>query len=241
MTFSRRTLLAAVMTMGALAIAQDVQAGCRGRRGGFRGHYISRLSHYRSQLSRHHYGYSLSAPPVSIHPSQQQIAPQQQQQIAPQQQQQFAPQQQQQFAPQQQQQFTPQQQSAPQQTAPVPAQNGNLQLTALQALGGFAPPQSAPVQTQTPTHVGNWTATLGNGAHVQLILQADGNFRWSATNKAGIASSFSGRFMVGNGSLTLIRDNDSQRLEGSMTNDSQNNFSFKVAGMNTAAINFTRN
>ena len=225
MTFSRRTLLAAVMTMGALAIAQDVQAGCRGRRGGFRGHYISRLSHYRSQLSRHHYGYSLSAPPVSIHPSQQQIAPQQQQQIAPQQQQQFAP----------------QQQSAPQQTAPVPAQNGNLQLTALQALGGFAPPQSAPVQTQTPTHVGNWTATLGNGAHVQLILQADGNFRWSATNKAGIASSFSGRFMVGNGSLTLIRDNDSQRLEGSMTNDSQNNFSFKVAGMNTAAINFTRN
>ena len=89
--------------------------------------------------------------------------------------------------------------------------------------------------------MGNWTATLGNGAHVQLILQADGNFRWSATNKAGIASSFSGRFMVGNGSLTLIRDNDSQRLEGSMTNDSQNNFSFKVAGMNTAAINFTRN
>ncbi len=243
MTLSTKTLLAATMTLAALAVAQDVQAGCHGRRGGYgggyRGHYINRSSHYPSYPSGYGYGYSQPAPPISTLPPQQ-IAPQQQ----------FAPQQpvgqpQQQFAPQQQitqpQTAAPQQQTAPQQTAPAPAQTGNVQLTALQALGGFAPPQSAPVQTQTPANVGNWTATLGNGANVRLILQADGNFSWSATNKAGAASSFSGRFTMGNGSLTLIRGNDSQRLEGTMTNNGQNAFSFKVAGNNAAAINFTRN
>ncbi len=127
----------------------------------------------------------------------------------------------------------------PQQAAPVQQQApANAQTSALQALGGFAPPQTA--QVQTPAHVGNWSATLGNGASVQLVLQADGSFSWSATNKSGNASTFQGSYTVGNGSLTLTRANDSQRLAGSMTTTSNNAFSFKLAGNNAAGINFTR-
>jgi hypothetical protein len=175
-----------------------------------------------------------------VQPVQQQLV--QQQPIA---QQQLVPQQQQvpvqpQTAPQQP--ATPVQQPAavqPQQAAPVQQQApANAQTSALQALGGFAPPQTA--QVQTPAHVGNWSATLGNGASVQLVLQADGSFSWSATNKSGNASTFQGSYTVGNGSLTLTRANDSQRLAGSMTTTSNNAFSFKLAGNNAAGINFTR-
>ena len=237
MTFSRKTLLTAVITLGALTVAQDVQAGCG--RGGYRRGYSRGYSRSYSPAHSSGYGYFRSVPSVRTIQSQR-IAPQQQ----------FGqPQQQQQIG---QQQFTqpqtaaPQQQFAPQQSIPTPAQTGNVQMTALQALGGFAPPQTgptetAPVQEQTPGYIGNWTAILGNGANVQLALQSDGSFRWSATNKTGTASSFSGEFMVGNGSLALIRGNDNQRLEGNMTISGQNSFSFKVAGNNAAAISFSRN
>jgi hypothetical protein len=277
MTFSRKTLLTAVITLGALTVAQDVQAGCgRGgyRRGYSRGYsrsYSSPSYNYGSYSPSHSsgYGYSQSVPSVRTIQSQP-IAPQQQfnqpqQQFGqPPQQQQFAPQQsggqpqQQQFSPQQnaapqqqqqigQQQFTqpqtavPQQQQPPQQSAPAPSQTGNVRMTALQALGSFAPPQTTPAHTQSAAYVGNWTATLDNGANVRLTLQSDGNFSWSATNKTGTASSFSGSYTVGNGSLALIRGNDNQRLEGDMTNSGQNAFSFKVAGNNAGAISFSRN
>ena len=279
MSFSRTTLLATVITLGTLAVAQDAQAGCRSGGGYSRGYsrgYSSPSYNYSrySAGSRPTYAQPqpFGQPPISSQPvapqqfgqQQQPIAPQQQfgqqqQPVAPQQQfgqqqqpvapqQQFGQQQQpvapqQQFG-QQQQPVAPQQQTAPRQPATTPAPTNNAQLSALQALGGFAPPQSAPAQTQTPAqtpaHVGNWTATLGNGARVQLTLQSDGNFSWVATNKTGSASSFSGRYTVGTGSLTLIRGNDNQQLGGSMTTSNSNTFSFKVAGNNAAAINFNR-
>ncbi len=264
MALSSKTLmLAAVITLGALAAAQDAQAGCHGSRGGYgggyRGGYGGGYVRHSSPSYNYAPSYRYSQPVQTLPAPQPQQFVQPQQQFAPQQtvapqdqfaqqpagvpQQQFAPQQQQQIA--QQQNPAPQQQPAPQQTAPAPTQAGNAQMSALQALGGFAPPQtaptqSAPVQNQTPSYVGTWTATLGNGSTVRMTLQADGNFSWSATNKAGNVSSFSGQFTVGNGSLTLIRGNDSQKLAGSMTTSNQNAFSFKVAGNNTAAINFSR-
>lgn len=137
------------------------------------------------------------------------------------------------------------QQPAAPQTAPAP---NSAAMSALQALGGFAPPAGqAPAATEptpqsapTPAHVGNWSATLGNGASVRLTLQNDGSFVWVATNQNGNASSFSGRYTVGNGTLTLNRANDNQQLGGTMTISGGNAFSFKVAGNNAAAINFTR-
>jgi hypothetical protein len=137
---------------------------------------------------------------------------------------------------------TPQQTPAPQ-TAQAPTTNSTAQMSALQALGGFAPPQtpaSVQLQTPTPVHVGTWTATLGNGASVKLTLQSNGGFNWVATNKSGTASSFAGSYSVTNGSLALNRSNDNQQLVGSMTNSGTNAFSFKVAGNNSAAINFNR-
>ena len=240
MSFSRTTLLATVITLGTLAVAQDAQAGCRSGGGYSRGYsrgYSSPSYNYSrySAGSRPTYAQPqpFGQPPISSQPVAPQQFGQQQQPIAPQQQ----------FG-QQQQPVAPQQLTAPRQPATTPAPTNNAQLSALQALGGFAPPQSAPAQTQTPAqtpaHVGNWTATLGNGARVQLTLQSDGNFSWVATNKTGSASSFSGRYTVGTGSLTLIRGNDNQQLGGSMTTSNSNTFSFKVAGNNAAAINFNR-
>lgn len=173
---------------------------------------------------------------------QQRIAPQQQSQVAPQrqpQQQQLA-QQQQQLAPTQQQQVAPRQQPV----APAAPQQ-NASMSALQALGGFAPPTTqpaptAPQQTQTPAYVGNWSATLGNGATVRLALLNNGSFTWTATSKNGSSSSFTGTYTVSNGSLNLNRSNDGQTLAGSMTQNDSNAFSFKVAGNNAAGINFAR-
>ena len=241
MTRSRNTLLVAAITFSsAIAGISTAEAGCHGSRGYSRG-YSSHNYH------RHHHNYGYASPqysyaqPQPIHavrPVQQQFVQSQplaQQQLAPQQQQ--APVQPQ-IAPQQQAPVQPQ--IAPHQQAPVqqPQAPANTQTSALQALGGFTPPQTA--QVPTPAHVGNWTATLGNGANVRLVLQADGSFSWSATNKAGNASTFQGSYAVGNGSLTLTRGTDSQRLAGSMTTSGNNAFSFKLTGNSAAGINFTR-
>jgi hypothetical protein len=255
MTRSRNTLLVAAITFSSAIVGiSTTEAGCHGSRGYSRG-YSSHNYH------RHHHNYGYASPsygyaqPQPIHAVRpiQPVQPVQQQFVQPQPvvQQQLAPQQQQ-ISVQQpiapvQQQTAPQQQAAPirQQVAPqqqAPAQQSqapaNAQTSALQALGGFAPPQ--PAQVQTPAHVGNWTASLGNGANVRLVLQADGSFSWSATNKAGNASTFQGSYAVGNGSLTLTRGTDNQRLAGSMTTSGSNAFNFKLTGNNAAGINFTR-
>ena len=268
MTFSRNTLLAAVVTLASFVAVNEAQA-CRGGRsgGGYSGRYSGGYSSrsYNS-YSNNSYGYQSSGyryqQPVLVRqqPVLQPIAPQPvfQQPVAPQlqqvSQQQLAPQQPSvQQVPQQQltqvpqtqvpqTQVAPQQIAQPQATAPAQTQAPvDAQMSALQALGGFAPPQNASApQIQTPAHVGKWTATLGNGATVRLTLQADGTFNWVATNKAGSASSFSGTYTAANGSLTLNRGNDNQQLGGSMTISGTNAFSFKVAGNNAASIDFNR-
>jgi len=128
-----------------------------------------------------------------------------------------------------------------------PAPENDAQQSALQALGGFAPPQNAAVQSaidvpQTPqsTFTGAWTASLSNGARVQLSLQADGNFSWVAVNKDGQASSFQGTYSIENGSLSLSRSTDGQKLTGSMTPSGANNFSFKLSDAQASSLDFVR-
>lgn len=137
--------------------------------------------------------------------------------------------------------------TAPQQTAPAvqqPLAPQNAAQSALQALGGFAPPATSPavssVQPAARPHVGSWTASLGNGSTVTLTLEEDGHFRWVATNQAGQSSSFEGTYNISNGSLALQRANDNQQLAGSMNTNGNNAFSFKVSGTNAAALNFQR-
>lgn len=273
MSFSRNNLLAAIFAFGTLAVvAHDAQACPPGRSSGYSRSYSSRSYSQPSytNYSNHSYqnysqpNYNSYQQPVQVIRQIQSVQPAAPQQVISQQapfqqvaqtqrmtpqQQQIAPQQPQQpVTSPQQTQVAPQQRVAPQQ--PVARQQqpeGNpAAMSALQALGGFAPPATAqpPQQqlqpVQTPVHVGDWTATLGNGSTVKLSLQADGTFNWIATNKTGGTSSFSGSYTAGNGSLNLNRSNDNQQLGGSMTNNGNNAFSFKVAGNNAASINFNR-
>lgn len=135
-------------------------------------------------------------------------------------------------------------------------------MSALQALGGFAgdetPAQPAQQQAQAPSfqaqpatqaqptagqvdlsgRVGNWSATLPNGATIQLSLQADGSFTWVATS-SGKSSSFAGTYSFEQNSLSLVRSTDSQKLAGAITS-AANGFNFKLNGAKDAGLNFTR-
>jgi uncharacterized protein (TIGR03066 family) len=88
--------------------------------------------------------------------------------------------------------------------------------------------------------VGVWTAKLANGARVQLSLQADGKFSWTATNQSGRQSTFSGSYSIGGGNLTLTRSTDNQKLAGTMTQSGTNAFNFKLAGAKDSGLNFVR-
>ena len=123
------------------------------------------------------------------------------------------------------------------------------ELSALQALGGFAPPQAestaaAPqaqtVPAATPAHVGTWSASMPNGARVQLTLNPDGSFSWSAINSAGNASTFQGSYQFDGTTLTLNRSNDNQKLAGAMTFTSAGTFNFKLSDAQAGNLAFTR-
>ena len=180
--------------------------------------------------------------PQIHHIPQQQVAPQP---VAPQG---VAPQG---IAPQQQ--FVQQPQVAPQGIAPqpgiapqqpvAPQQQLAPQPNPMDALGGFAPPQAAtPVApvAPAPAYVGSWTATLGNGATVQLQMLQDGQFSWAATNAGGAVSTFQGTYTVNDGALTLLRANDNQQLAGAMTISGNDAFSFQLGQNNAAKLNFAR-
>jgi hypothetical protein len=124
----------------------------------------------------------------------------------------------------------------------------DAQSSALEALGGFAAPAAAapseaPTQaaSEQPSYVGEWVASLANGSRVQLSLKSDGNFLWTAANKDGKASSFQGSFTISDGSLSLARSSDNQKLSGSMATTGPNGFSFQLAGAKAPALEFVRN
>ncbi len=137
--------------------------------------------------------------------------------------------------------------AAPVNAAPVNPAIMNAQQSALQALGGFAPPEAVAAQAATDPQAapqmslaGVWTAQLANGSRVQLSLQADGNFSWTAVNKDGQSSVFQGTYAMQNGSLSLTRGNDGQKLEGTMTLTSANTFSFQLTAAQSASLDFVR-
>ena len=133
------------------------------------------------------------------------------------------------------------------QSAPVAAPGTpavlDAQQSALQALGGFGPPATAATQStpvpQMPL-AGMWTANLANGSRVQLALQADGSFSWTAVNKDGQSSVFQGTYTMQNGSLSLTRGNDGQKLDGSMTLTGPNTFSFQLSAAQSGSLDFVR-
>lgn len=275
MTHFTKTLVTAVIFTLSATSSVITEAGCHGRSGGYSGggsygnRYHSGASSYHSHNA---YNYH---PPVYQHPPQQVVYSQPVVHPAPQPQylSQYAatpvlspailangfpvgstastpPQQ---LPPQQMtqpQQPVPQQAITPlQQETHPPAAGNTAELSALQALGAFAPPQSEGQQTlQTATNstpasqplVGSWTARLSNGATVVLNLQADGNFNWTATNASGNTTAFQGQYVVENGSLVLNRNGDNQQLAGNAAMNGNDTFSFSMSNSNAASLEFRR-
>ena len=81
---------------------------------------------------------------------------------------------------------------------------------------------------------------MANGAQVQLVLNADGSFRWSATSQSGKASTFAGNYTLNGGSLTLVRSNDQQKLSGAVAVSGNQSFTFRPSGANDKGLNFVR-
>lgn len=122
-------------------------------------------------------------------------------------------------------------QPAPAPVAPQPA--ATAEQAAIDALAAFT---AAPAAV-APSHVGSWNATIAS-SQVNLTLNADGTFRWTA-NAAGKTSSFEGTYTMSNGQLTLIRT-DSQTLAGAWTTDAAGGFRFQLAGTSDSGLVFAR-
>ncbi|EAQ79162.1 SRPBCC family protein [Blastopirellula marina] len=241
------TLIAVIALVVSLS-TQSEAGGCHSSRGG---HGFSQSLHHNQLRSQYQHQHTYRRP-TYVAPRQP-IAPPQQfsQQPISQPGQPFDPGQPQQQAPQGQSfaqgQPQPQQQAPAAQPQPAAPTTGsaNAEISALEALGGFAPPQAestTPVAENNalPAHVGRWSSTLGNGARIQLDLNANGSFNWSAANKDGGTSSFQGTYEITNGSLTLIRSTDNQKLAGSLETNGNDAFSFQLADQKAAKLEFVR-
>ena len=138
----------------------------------------------------------------------------------------------------------------PQVTDSKPApQSETPRKSALAMLAGRAAPSQRPVEKKAPEvsaapsqpvaqHIGAWTVTLPNNSQVVLTLDKAGSFTWVAT-KDGKASQFDGTFSVADGTLTLSRSSDNQKLIGKLTISDQG-FNFKLNGAKDNGLNFTR-
>jgi len=108
----------------------------------------------------------------------------------------------------------------------------------LASFGGEPAPQPQAAEPAANGRVGTWTANLPNKATVQLNLQADGSFNWTA-NLNGKTSQFSGNYSFDGDKLTLTRA-DGQKLSGQMLNTGANNFTFKLDGSKDNGLTFAR-
>jgi hypothetical protein len=155
------------------------------------------------------------------------------------------------------------QQAASQQTGiqnTAPRQTGNAQsnaeASALQLLASMSQPESSDTTSATDSpqipqfgpakatasskadHVGTWKVTLPGNQAVQLALNEDGSFSWTAT-KNGKSSRFQGQYRLEDNRLTLVRSADLQQMAGTWTNR-KDGFTFKLDGAANGGLDFNR-
>ncbi len=102
-------------------------------------------------------------------------------------------------------------------------------------------PQFAPAKTTASSevkHVGTWQVTLPGNQAVQLELNADGSFSWTAS-KDGKSSRFQGQYRLEDKRLTLVRSTDLQQMAGSWISRGDG-FTFKLDGAANGGLNFNR-
>lgn len=113
-------------------------------------------------------------------------------------------------------------------------QAGNSDSSTESQIPQFSPASPAPAAG----HVGKWSVQLPGNQTVELVLNADGSFQWTAT-KNGNSSRFQGQYRLESNRLTLVRSNDLQQMAGSWTGIGAN-FTFKLDGASNGGLNFTR-
>lgn len=229
-----------VLALVMLSNVSGLALACKGRGGGYRGGY---------RAPSRSYGYA--APPVCHRPMYPPVIrqPFQQPPVQSARPISISPQAPFQAGPTQPVQPAPRNQQAPQVTQqPNNRQNGSS--SALALLGGQSnsqPAQRQPLQQQPQQqqpqqqqlqHVGSWTASTATGATITLNLNGNGAFNWVA-NSNGKTSRFDGQFTIADGTLTLARSSDNQKLSGRMT-FSGNGFNFKLNGANDGGLNFSQ-
>lgn len=96
---------------------------------------------------------------------------------------------------------------------------------------------AASPETTNP-HTGTWKVNLPGNQSVELLLNDDSSFHWTAT-KDGKSSSFQGQFRLEKGRLTLVRSNDLQQMTGTWSGQGTN-FTFKLDGATTSGLAFVR-
>jgi hypothetical protein len=137
---------------------------------------------------------------------------------------------------------------------PAPSQNttDSSEASALQMLASLStnneptagqnvtqiPEFTAATSATTTPHVGTWKVNLPGNQSVELVLDDNNGFRWTAT-KDGKSNSFQGQFRLENNRLTLVRSNDLQQMTGSWTGQG-GNFTFKLDGATTGGLAFVR-
>ena len=141
-------------------------------------------------------------------------------------------------------------QVTPQSTTPSNSNAGKSEASALQMLVSISQteptpaaasqiPQFTPAASQsTASHVGNWKVNLSGNQSVELTLNSDGSFIWTAT-KNGKSSNFQGQFRLESDRLTLVRSSDLQQMAGSWAG-AGDQFTFKLDGATTGGLSFQR-
>jgi hypothetical protein len=100
------------------------------------------------------------------------------------------------------------------------------------------PPLTATPSAAEASHIGNWKVNLPGNQSVELTLNADGSFVWTAS-KDGKANTFDGQFRLESGRLTLVRSSDLQQMTGSWSG-SEKQYTFKLDGATTGGLAFQR-
>ncbi len=87
-------------------------------------------------------------------------------------------------------------------------------------------------------NTGTWKVSLPGNQSVELMLSDNGQFSWTAT-KSGATSNFAGTYQLDGEQLTLVRSNDQQQMRGTWIANN-NGFTFKLDGVTTGGLAFTR-
>jgi hypothetical protein len=102
-------------------------------------------------------------------------------------------------------------------------------------------PVAGPSNPGTFAITGSWKATPEPGVTIETTLQPDKHFTWKFT-EGGQNTTFSGTYVQQGTDLILTRDQDGQKMDGTMTTTDKGGFKFRLknADPNDVGLDFSR-